>query len=323
MVRSNPGSVGGVRGFATIYKNQGNYYPAGSVILSKTMWTIKRRHQHIKAETLSEYLDGRIEGPALGRLDRQLADCDVCRGELESLQNTVTLLSELPVEAPGRSFTMAVPPPEPVRPRPSIPALVPQWAYAGAASVAAILLVVLVSADTTGLLSPDEPTAAPAVVMVTEAAQGGSQVSPEAAPALEAAAPVATEAPAASAENEDSQQSSIDLAAAEDASAEEEAAAVASMGAREAAAPIEPFEPSGPEPASKPVPPESQAQDSSLEAKALVPVEEPETRPAAIPKAKGTALFWRLLEGIAGALGLLFLAVFAFKWKMARRSGRA
>ena len=289
------------------------------------MWTIKRRHQHIKAETLSEYLDGRIKGPALGRLDRQLAACGLCRKDLESLRSTVTLLSELPVEAPSRSFTMAAPPPEPVRYRPSIPALVPQWAYAGAASVAAILLVVLVSADASGLLSPDGPAAreqpaAAAVVTVAEVAEDGSQVSPEAAPALEATEPVAMAAADPPAEDVDSEQLSIALAAAQDAGVQEEAAATAGMEAREATSPIEP---SGPKSGAEPAPPETQTQDPFLATEASVPVEEPETGPAPVLKEKGTALFWRFLEGIAGVLGLLFLMAFAVRWKRARRSGRA
>ena len=293
------------------------------------MWTIKRRHQHIKAETLSEYLDGRIKGPALGRLDRQLAACGLCRKDLESLRSTVTLLSELPVEAPSRSFTMAAPPPEPVLSRYATVHLFQRWClsgpYAGAASVTAILLVVLVSADASGLLSPDGPAAreqpaAAAVVTVAEVAENGSQVSPEAAPALEATEPVAMAAAAPPAEDVDSEQLSIALAAAQDAGVQEEAAATAGMEAREATSPIEP---SGPKSGAEPAPPETQTQDPFLATEASVPVEEPETGPAPGLKEKGTALFWRFLEGIAGVLGLLFLMAFAVRWKRARRSGRA
>ena len=121
------------------------------------MWTIRRNHQHIKFDALSEYLDGHLQAGALDRVEQQLAACGVCRDELESLRVTVGLLRELPVAEPRRSFITAAPPPVPVRPQPSTPFRLPQWAYAGAASVAAVVLAVLVSADATGLLSPEQP----------------------------------------------------------------------------------------------------------------------------------------------------------------------
>ena len=124
------------------------------------MRIIRRSHQHIEAETLSEYLDGRIQGSALDRVGQQLAACQLCREEMESLRSAITMLRELPEEAPRRSFVMAAPPPMPARAPSSAFQLrdflrVPQWAYAGAASVAVIVLVALISADATGLLSPD------------------------------------------------------------------------------------------------------------------------------------------------------------------------
>ena len=366
------------------------------------MWTIKRRHQHITADTLSEYLDGRIDGPALARLERQLAACGVCRDELESLQATVMLLRDLPVEVPGRSFIMAAPPPEPAPFRPSPPARVPQWVYAGAASMAAILLAVLVTADTTGLLAPDEPTragelaaapaairetavaeagsqdspqaaqslesdapvateelspstedevsqppqvamavaedaiepaeaptavsleagelaAAPAAIRETPVAEAGSQVSPQAAQALESAAPVAMEDLSPSTEDKVSQPPQVAMAVAEDVNAPEEVPTAASLEAGAAASPIELSEP---ESASEPVAPESQIGIPSQEADAPPPEAVPESISAPVAAGKGTALFWRFLEGIAAALGLAFLVAFALKRRIFRSAGR-
>ena len=128
-------------------------------MIRKVMWSIIGRHRHLDAETLSAYLDGRIQGPSLARLERSLADCSVCREDLESLRATVALVRQLPLEAPGRSFVMAAPPRQPAHPRPSPLARASMWAYAGAASVAAILLTVLVTADATGILAPGQPAA--------------------------------------------------------------------------------------------------------------------------------------------------------------------
>ena len=107
------------------------------------MRIINRGHQHINPETLSEYLDGRIHGPALARVGQQLEACQLCREEVESLRSTITMLQGLPLEAPRRSFVMTAPPPMPARTSSAgfqFPNLLqlPQWTYAGAASVAVI-----------------------------------------------------------------------------------------------------------------------------------------------------------------------------------------
>ena len=125
-------------------------------MISRVMWLIKGNHRHLKAEVLSQYLDGRLEGAALARVERGLAECSVCREDLDSLQSTVAALRQLPVEAPVRDFVMAAPPFRPARPRPTPLARASMWAYAGAASVAALVLTVLASADATGLLAPSQ-----------------------------------------------------------------------------------------------------------------------------------------------------------------------
>lgn len=119
-----------------------------------------RSHQHIKNDTLSEYLDGRIPGSALLRFEQDLAACQSCQDDMESLRSTITMLRELPEEAPRRSFVMTAPPPMHARTPSSAFGLpnflrVPQWAYAGAASLAVIVFVALISADASGLLAPD------------------------------------------------------------------------------------------------------------------------------------------------------------------------
>ncbi len=309
-------------------KEQGNCCLAGSVVISKTMWTIKRKHRHIKAETLSEYLDGRLGGPTLARLDRQLTACGVCREELESHRTTVMLLKDLPIEAPDRSFTMSAPPPEPVRPRPLSPARVPRWVYAGAASVAAILLAVLVYGDTAGLLAPDEPTAdgeaAAAFTAVRDedvadsfqfSARGGQPPAPIAPAAMEAAAP--------SADDELGQPAEVAMASVEKAGGPEEALTAYSVEAGDLTSSIElSDEPYEPESLSKQLSAESQEQAASSGADARTPVGGSEAGGVPVATAKGTALFWRVLEGIAGALGLVFLAAFAFKGKLFRGAGR-
>lgn len=119
-------------------------------------------HRHISPETLTEYLDGRLRSQTRERLERVMAGCADCRLEMESLRDTVAMLRQLPVMAPRRSFIMSAPPQVATqavqRARPISPFRVPQWAYGGAASVAALALAVLVSVDASGLAAPDLPS---------------------------------------------------------------------------------------------------------------------------------------------------------------------
>ena len=110
-------------------------------------------HKHLNPETLAEYLDGRLAGTAMARVDQRLTSCATCRDELDSLRTTVSLLKQLPQVVPTRSFTMATPPPQPALPQPSPLFRMPQWAYAGAASAAAVFLAILITADATGVLA--------------------------------------------------------------------------------------------------------------------------------------------------------------------------
>ncbi len=130
-------------------------------------------HRHISPKTLSEFLDGRLRSQTRERLERVMSTCADCREEMESLRATVAALRQLPVFAPRRSFVMAAPPvasPAVVYQRRAVsPFRVPQWAYAGAASVAALVLAVLVSMDASGLVAPSG-AAAPGAAALKSAA---------------------------------------------------------------------------------------------------------------------------------------------------------
>lgn len=119
------------------------------------MWLLKSSHKHINQETLSEYLDGRLQGRDLERVDLRLGECGPCRQALDELRATVAMAQQLPMETPRRSFVMSAPPLEIRSTRPGLALRVPNWVYAGAASVAALALVVTVSMDASGGLSSD------------------------------------------------------------------------------------------------------------------------------------------------------------------------
>ena len=314
------------------------------------MRIIRRSHQHIKAETLSEYLDGRIQGSALARVGQQLAACQLCREEMESLRSAITMLRELPEEAPRRSFVMAAPPPMPARAPSSAFQLrdflrVPQWAYAGAASVAVIVLVALISADATGLLSPDgapefqfQSTAITQEIesqatgpspqtkatgiedqelerafpsATSEAGDGDSQAAataaPEAAQALtEDTAPQAASAPVALAA-EAAPSVAAAAAPAEEPSPEETAEALGPRGAPGAASADAAAERQTPMPA----PPKVD----------MIPATTPTSTRVPQSQNEGTAVVWRVLEGVAAFFGLIFLLALVFKWRLSDKSG--
>ncbi len=121
------------------------------------MRILRRNHSHIKPETLSEFLDGRLTGAAAAKVERRLLECAECQEELDSLRSTVGILRSVEDPVPRRSFVLDAPPQVRTERAPghrSPVSLIPQWVYAGAAAMAALVLAVLVSADVTGLLSP-------------------------------------------------------------------------------------------------------------------------------------------------------------------------
>jgi hypothetical protein len=121
------------------------------------MRILRRNHSHIKPETLSEFLDGRLTGAAAAIVERRVLECAECQEELDSLRSTVGILRSIEDPVPRRSFVLDAPPhvrTERGLGHRSPVSLIPQWVYAGAAAMAALVLAVLVSADVIGLLSP-------------------------------------------------------------------------------------------------------------------------------------------------------------------------
>ncbi|MBI4506265.1 MAG: zf-HC2 domain-containing protein, partial [Chloroflexi bacterium] len=150
---------------------------------------------HPRAE-LSDYVDGRLDHRARERLERHLARCAACQGELETLRQTVALLRALPSAEPARSFALRAAPVRVGAPRrgplwPALPAL--------AAGLAAVLVVAAAS----GLLWPavftPDGSAPLALAPAREAAPAlpGAAAAPQAAPARRAGPAAPAVAPAA------------------------------------------------------------------------------------------------------------------------------
>ena len=295
------------------------------------MW-IFRKHRHIKPETLSEYLDGQLQGAARAKVARKLESCVSCREELEGLRATILLLQDLPQMAVPRSFTLAGPPPEPVAAaQPPAHLRAPGWAYAGAASLAGLALAVMVSADATGLLTPSSGTVSPEASSVAALAQedAAATTTPDTLPAT---APTKTPEPG-------SIQSFRAIPGPEAGRGAEDSSAPPS--GQPEATPVpdqetmamqaeptpgaEPSEergakspdaanatgPQGPEAATGPT------EDKPSEA---APVVEPKPLPQQdAGQEAGTPLVWRALEGVAAALALVFLIGLVLRWRQSRR----
>lgn len=120
-------------------------------------WLMGKRDKHIRPETLSEYLDGRLSPADASRVEGHLAACARCQDEVESLRQTVGLLHRVPQMQPSRSFVLLE---APVPARPAFRA--PAWAYGAVASAFALAFAIVLSMDVGGLLvpsvSPDEQT---------------------------------------------------------------------------------------------------------------------------------------------------------------------
>ena len=306
------------------------------------MWLLKRTHKHIGRDTLSEYLDGRLQWGDLERVEEQLEECSSCRLELEELQATVAMIRQLPMEAPRRSFLMSAPPPEPARRRPALALRAPNWVYAGAASVAALALAVTISLDATGGLSSDPlrrdaaltamapaPTLERATTTSESAATSASQtegdeaVPPQLAagtPNLEfAITPLPTPAPlAASApEAQDSEATIIQSARAEptfavvvpDDSVLDGSQALGPKSTTDAGDTSD-MENKATEASTSEAPP----------AKAPAPVPKPvESTVFDEEGGSGTSIWWRLLEVATSVVGVAFLAALLLRWRTNRR----
>ena len=119
------------------------------------MWLFKRRPKHISLETLSEFLDGRLNDADVLKVEDHLQTCGSCSEELDSLRDAVGLLRQTPVIPTGRDFTFVEAPesaPEAREPIASggFPGFrVPVWAYGAAASVAVVAFAITLSIDLT------------------------------------------------------------------------------------------------------------------------------------------------------------------------------
>ena len=288
------------------------------------MWLLRSAHKHIGRDTLSEYLDGRLQGRPLERVEQQLGQCDACRQDLADLRATVAMMQGLPMEAPRRSFVMSAPPPEqvrsePMRGRPNLALRAPNWVYAGAASVAALALAVTVSVDATGGLTSDPlrrelATTALAPAATSDQLTVTSGLPSEPGPAVESAARSGTGATPETAARSGEDAAPLSLAAAAPAAAtagpsvqgEPAGEGATALGAEATSAtavavapPAQDGEPALSEPTVAPVAapaPETAAADvdassaANQTAKALT-IEEPAESPAPMPEGAGPELF--------------------------------
>lgn len=310
------------------------------------MWIFRSTHKHIGQDTLSEYLDGRLRGRPLERVELQLADCDACRQELDELRAAVAMLQALPMEEPRRSFVMSAPPPEPARARPNVALRAPNWVYAGAASVAALAFAVTISIDATGGLDSDldsqDTTVTASAPIAETTVQSASRSGDTSGPSEDAAAPqqLAAAAPAAATAEQADQG---DTAAGGAAAFGAEAGAIGSGDATAPVAAAAGAPPPGEGPAltqaaAPPVvapQPETAGADgdevttTNQSAKSLT-VEEPVIEEQTEELApigdliddvviSGASAWWRALEVAVGALAILFLAGLFFRWRAGRR----
>ncbi len=140
-----------------------------------------KRREHPGGEALSEYLSGRLAPGEARRIETHVDACAACREELDSLGYAVGLMRRVPMVRPRTTFVLSQAPTEGA-PR-GWALRLPGWAYGAAASVAAVVFVVVLSADMGGLLTEDavtgaqdSPTVADAPSPVSEAALAGAAV---------------------------------------------------------------------------------------------------------------------------------------------------
>ena len=193
------------------------------------MRILRRGHRHLEAETLSEYLDGRLSGPAASRVEEEAASCPNCREELESLRFTVGSLRSMPQVVSRRDFTLAGAPAGHKGShgtRSATPLRMPGWVYVGAAAAAVLVVALLLSGDLPDLVSPGSSpveeqvfsdAAATAMEIAPLGAQGGdTAVEGENMPAAATSAPLAM---AESASAPDERPVDMEIAASRDAKA--------------------------------------------------------------------------------------------------------
>ena len=106
------------------------------------------RHRRVAA-LLSSYIDGQVTREERIVVEGHLPGCDTCSRDLDELRQTASLMSGLPVLAPGRTYVLSS-----LSPR-EAPARRPAYALFApgiAAAACAVLLVVIVSGQAAGVL---------------------------------------------------------------------------------------------------------------------------------------------------------------------------
>ena len=321
------------------------------------MLIFSKGHSHIKQDDLSAYLDGQISEADAARIDQRLAQCADCRQDLDALRSTVSLLQRMPEITLPRSFVMPGPPPALMAIRPPAPLRMPQWVYSGAAATAVLVLAILISADATGLLTPNLPartlesTAAAAAVPAPQAApeifQGdGTEAAVEMAAPLEPVAELAVTAEkvlsvTVTKESEVSEAIAKAPTLRKSEAAPQAAAALEAPDDSQAAAPVAAMaEAQIAEAANaESVPPPPIAGLAYAEAEAVAETKatpppavsdlttpdkpsEPalalQERSSAIPPAYNPITLWRVLEGLTAIVALTFLVM----WLLRRRTKR-
>ncbi len=151
-------------------------------------------------DRLSDYVSGRLSSEQGARLERAVEGCAQCRKELESLQQTRALLQALPHEPLTRSFVFAeAPAPAVTEGYRAVAApgfRMPGWAYAGAAAVAGVAVIVFVLSGTVGTWLPqgseeefDRVASTASMEMEQAASVPASAAVPQAMPPAQPAAP--------------------------------------------------------------------------------------------------------------------------------------
>jgi len=302
------------------------------------MW-IFGRHRHLSLEVLSEYLDGRLSDGEREGISRRLNSCSLCREELDSLRVTVSLLQGLEDAPIPRNFTLAGPPPAPAVARQPLPFRAPNWAYAGAASLAGLALAFMVSADAAGLLAPPEtpidsqqatamstsealPTAGPEIASEPQPESQQLFRKPE-APNNNDAVPKTDHAPTPEGADQPpaaAQDSSpFALTPSDDAGNHGGAAGPSGTPAPEDFALGQAAPEGGPAESERMTTMAEPARESV--ATEEVPTSEPSAVPQlAIVQKTETPLVWRVLEGVAAALAIVLIGVFTFKRRRDRKT---
>ena len=146
-----------------------------------------------------------------------------------------------------------------------------------------------------------------------------SQATQEPEPTLEAAPEAALEEPVPTAVSQVSPTDADATSSPDDAAGTAQLPSAAVPETPEAPTTVEQASPpptAAPERATAQAPSKEPTQGAEIEELPLLTEAAPD--PVSEPPERGTALYWRFLEGIAGALGLAFLLALAFKWRASR-----